>query len=517
MTMHNTSRYQRSRRGLLGKLVAGILVPIAGLAVVAWVSSKFLGTRATSQSPRTQQGQEALFFEYTVTAEAGHIRVSGTANIPNGVILVGMLDKVGSGVLEVKEALVMNRLFAMEFGPELYVQYHLHGPQDALQAGVYRLSIEFDPSQQSPFAQESLLRSPLAKASPTSGTNAREIDPAIIRVSRTFGIGTADEQQEAQAREEQHRQSIRQHLGEALGALTNLWQRLHVQYQQERSKGGFSRIDSRANEWQTWSVQWLKDLKDLGEKARLYEIVSSASPYQPARDALVIVAKQLAVMRDLYFEVLTNERSPTDRDIQRAEQVAHHARGDAIVQLGPLESAPTPVNVENVRPTVIITSPVVNVRSGPGMNHESTRQIKRDDVLDFLGEQGEWFQVQLRGGRTGWVHRNVASKSAPGDGATGDLRRMDSRSFATVKGSQLQLDPINLLSTPIAYIPRPTFDEVKIYGDIEIQLRDMQARSLEERRALEQRILQRLSDKHGISPEYVWNTYLKVQGWEIKP
>jgi Bacterial SH3 domain len=517
MAMHTTSRYQRSRGGILGKLVAGILVLIAGLAGVAWVSSQFLGTRAPPQSPRTQQDQEASFFEYTVAAETGHIRVSGTANIPNGVILVGMLDKVGSGVLEVKEALVMNRLFAMEFGPELYVQYHLHGPQDALQAGVYRLSIEFDPSQQSPFAQESLLRSPPGKASPTSSPNARDVDPAIIRVAKTFGIGTAAEQQEAQAREEQYRQSIRQHLREALATLTHLWQRLHGQYQLERSKGGFSRLDPRAHEWQTWSVEWLKDLTDLGEKARLSELVSSASPYQPARDALVIVAKQLAILCALYFEVLTNERSPADRDIQRAEQVAHHARGDAIAQLGSLDSVPAPVNVENVKPTVLITSPVVNVRSGPGMSHETIRQIKKDDVLDFLGEQGEWFQVQLRGGLTGWVHRNVASKAVPGDGATGDLKRMDSKSFAAAKGSQLHLDPINLLSTPIAYIPPPTSDEVKIYGDIELELRDMQALSLEERRALEQRIVQRLSDTYGISPENVWNTYLKVQGWEIKP
>jgi uncharacterized protein YgiM (DUF1202 family) len=151
------------------------------------------------------------------------------------------------------------------------------------------------------------------------------------------------------------------------------------------------------------------------------------------------------------------------------------------------------------------------------MNHETVRQIKKDDVLDFLGEQGEWFQVQLRGGRTGWVHRNVASKAAPGNAAAGDPKRMDSKSFATAKAAQLHLDPINLMSTPIAYIPHPTSDELKIYGDIELQLRDMQNRSLEERKVLEQRILQRLSDKHGISPEYIWNTYLKVQAWEIKP
>jgi uncharacterized protein YgiM (DUF1202 family) len=36
-------------------------------------------------------------------------------------------------------------------------------------------------------------------------------------------------------------------------------------------------------------------------------------------------------------------------------------------------------------------------------------------VLDFLAEQGEWFQVHLGGARTGWVHRNVASKRPQGE------------------------------------------------------------------------------------------------------
>jgi hypothetical protein len=517
MAMHTTKRYQRSSRRMFGKIVAGTLVLAVVLAGAAWVSTQFFAMREASQTQGADRGQETLLFEYTVAAETGHVRVSGTANFPNGVILVGTLDRLGSGPIEVKEALVMNRLFVMEFGPELYVQYDLHGPQDGLQAGVYRISVEFAPSQQSPFALESLLRSPVAKASPMPGSGSRDIDPAIIRLSKTFVIGTADEQQLAQAREQEYRQTIHQHLNDTLGMLTSLWQRLRVQYQQERLKGGFSRADPRANAWQTWSVQWLNDLKDVGEKARLSEVVSSASPYSTARDGLVLAHKQLAVIRDLYFEVLINERSLTDRDLQRAEQVAQYALGDATAQLGQPDTAPSPVIVESVRPIVIITSPLANVRSGPGMSYESISQWKKDAVLDFLGEQREWFQVQLSGGRTGWVHRSVASKRPQGDGATGDVKRMDSQPFATEKGPQFQLEPIRLLSTPIEYIPRPTADEVKIYADIELQLRDLRARNLEERKAIEQRILQRISDKHGISPEQVWNSYLKVQGWEIKP
>jgi Bacterial SH3 domain len=514
--MLTTPRHQRSSRGIFGKIVAGMLVLTGVLSGAAWIIGQFLATRDISETQRAEQSQDTSFFEYTVTAEARHMRVSGTTNFPNGVILIGTLAKVGSEPMEVKEALVMNRLFAMEFGPERYGQSSLLGPQDALQAGVYHISVDFDPAQQSPFAREALLRWPHVKSRPMSESTSREIDPAIIRISKTVTIGTADEQHEAQTREQQHRQTIRQHLGETLGMLTSLWQRLRVQYQQERSRGGFSRGDLRANEWGTWSAQWLNDLKALEEKAQLYESASPAVPYHTAHDALVIVHKQLAVIRDLYFEVLTNERSPTDRELQRTQEVAQYALWDATAQLGQPASVPTPVKIETVKPTVVVTSPLVNVRSGPGISHEMVKQVKKDDILDFLGEQGEWFQVQLGGGRTGWIHRNVASKRPQGDGTTADAKRMDSKLLAIEKGPQLQLEPLRLLSTPLEYIPRPTPDEIKIYADVEVQLRDLQARNLEERKAAEQRILQRMSDKYIISPEQIWNTYLKVQGWEIK-
>ena len=35
-------------------------------------------------------------------------------------------------------------------------------------------------------------------------------------------------------------------------------------------------------------------------------------------------------MPDFYFEVLINERSFTDQDLQRAEHVIQYARGDAL-------------------------------------------------------------------------------------------------------------------------------------------------------------------------------------------
>ena len=147
-------RYYRSNRQIFGKIAAASLILACVAAAIAWVSFYVFITRDAFQGQRDDPSQEPLVLEYTVTAEAGHIRVKGAANLPNGIILIGTLDRVGSGPIEVKEALIMNRLFAMEFGPELYVQYYLYGSQPALQAGIYRMNIEFDPSQQSPFAQE---------------------------------------------------------------------------------------------------------------------------------------------------------------------------------------------------------------------------------------------------------------------------------------------------------------------------------------------------------------------------
>jgi Bacterial SH3 domain len=501
---------------MFGKIIAGTLMLAVVFSGAAWVSTQLFVTQETPQPSRATQGQEIFFFDYTVTGEPDHVRVSGTANFPNGVILVGTLDRVGSGPVDVKEALVMNRRFVMEFGPELYLQYYLHTPQNALQAGVYRLSVEFDPAHQSPFAQESLQRSPLARASLEPGHSVREVDPAIIRLSRTFAIGSPEEQQEAQTREQQYRQAIRQRLSDTLGTLIGLWQGLRAQYQQERLRGGFAQADSRAMEWQTWSSKWLNDLQEMAEKARLYESISLASPHYTAWDALVTMHKHLAGLRELYFEVLMNERSPMDPELQRADQAIQYAFGDASAQLGLPSMAPPPPKVERVRAVVTITSPLVNVRSGPGMSYESISQLKKDAVLDFLDEQGEWFQVQLSGGRTGWVYRNVASKHSQGDGTTNDVKQVEGKPFPPEKRPQLQLEPVRLLSAPVEYVPHPTSDEIKIYGELEPLLRDLPSRHPEDRKVVEQGILQRMSDKYGISPEQIWNTYLKVQGWEIK-
>ena len=516
MARHNIPRHRRSIWTLFGRLAIGTLVLAGMLATSAWLSTKFFVPSEVTSPETTFRDQEASFFQFSVTVKADHVRIDGTADFPNGVILVGTLNRIGSGQIEVKEALVMNRLFALEFGPELLVDYYLHGPQNALQAGIYSISIDFDQTQQSPFAKESLLRWPQFQSSVAPGNhNTRGLDPAIVRVSKAFAMGNIEEQREVQSWEQQYRKLVRQHLHATSGALANLWHQLRAHYQGELQKGGFTKDDARAGAWQVWGTQWKSDLKAVGEKARLDEMVSPSSPLLSARDALASAHKQLRVLSDFYSEVLTSERVATDRDVQRTEQIIQYAFADVGAQLGYPYTSPPSAQAEDIKPAAIINAPVVNVRSGPGMGNEAISQARKDEVFDLLGEQGEWFHIRLNMTLTGWVHRNVASKHSQAGGGAAGARRSEANIMASEHKPRLYLEPINLFATPAEYIPRPTSDEIKIYSEMEAQLREAKVRGSNERQAMEQHILQRISEMFGVSLEQIRNSYLKVQGWEI--
>ncbi len=43
----------------------------------------------------------------------------------------------------------------------------------------------------------------------------------------------------------------------------------------------------------------------------------------------------------------------------------------------------------------VVTAPVVNVRSGPGTNHEILARAKKDDRFPILDAKGNWVQVEI--------------------------------------------------------------------------------------------------------------------------
>jgi N-acetylmuramoyl-L-alanine amidase len=64
-----------------------------------------------------------------------------------------------------------------------------------------------------------------------------------------------------------------------------------------------------------------------------------------------------------------------------------------------------PVGANSVKTATVDVS-VLNVRSGPGLQHTRTSQVTRGQILPVMGEQPGWVQVSLGNGGSGWVSAN---------------------------------------------------------------------------------------------------------------
>ncbi|EAE1347837.1 N-acetylmuramoyl-L-alanine amidase [Listeria monocytogenes] len=52
---------------------------------------------------------------------------------------------------------------------------------------------------------------------------------------------------------------------------------------------------------------------------------------------------------------------------------------------------------------VVVKAEVLNVRSGPGLAYDVTSQARKNEVLRVVGEENQWYKVQLDNGNSGWV------------------------------------------------------------------------------------------------------------------
>jgi TonB family protein len=76
----------------------------------------------------------------------------------------------------------------------------------------------------------------------------------------------------------------------------------------------------------------------------------------------------------------------------------------------PAPAAPTePAPVGNVR----VTTATLNVRKEPATTAEVLAQVKRNDRLALLATRGDWSNVRLADGTTGWVSSKLVSSDAP--------------------------------------------------------------------------------------------------------
>ncbi|MFA7665388.1 MAG: SH3 domain-containing protein [Burkholderiaceae bacterium] len=59
---------------------------------------------------------------------------------------------------------------------------------------------------------------------------------------------------------------------------------------------------------------------------------------------------------------------------------------------------------------VSVDRPVINMRTGPGTNHEATWRLNRGYPLMIIARKDGWLQVRDFEGDTGWVQGNLTAK-----------------------------------------------------------------------------------------------------------
>lgn len=64
--------------------------------------------------------------------------------------------------------------------------------------------------------------------------------------------------------------------------------------------------------------------------------------------------------------------------------------------------------------TITIAENSVNVRKGPGLSYQQVKQVNKGEKYTVVTEQGDWIEIELSSGKTGWVANWLVTKSSNG-------------------------------------------------------------------------------------------------------
>lgn len=62
---------------------------------------------------------------------------------------------------------------------------------------------------------------------------------------------------------------------------------------------------------------------------------------------------------------------------------------------------------------VVVTAAALNIRSGPGLDHAVTGNLRKGDVLSVIDSVPDWFYVREPNGRYGWVMDQYTRPTQP--------------------------------------------------------------------------------------------------------
>ncbi len=87
--------------------------------------------------------------------------------------------------------------------------------------------------------------------------------------------------------------------------------------------------------------------------------------------------------------------------------VIHHAILQKVLFIAIVVSFSCPAYPAPAAERLSVTSPIANIRSGPGTNHAVLWQVEKCHPLQIIEKSGDWYQFEDFEGDRGWIHKSI--------------------------------------------------------------------------------------------------------------
>ena len=98
--------------------------------------------------------------------------------------------------------------------------------------------------------------------------------------------------------------------------------------------------------------------------------------------------------------------------------------------------------------SITISTDFVNVRGGPGLSYPLIKKVYRDEKYPIVKEQGDWIEVQLASGQTGWLVNWLVTKETNSNNLGAHPNSESTDNTGIVNG-----DTLNMRTEPSATSP----------------------------------------------------------------
>ena len=183
--------------------------------------------------------------------------------------------------------------------------------------------------------------------------------------------------------------------------------------------------------------------------------------------------------QDVKQEIVPAESAPAEEpapDPEEKQNISQETISETVAALVPTlpqpnatETAAPAESVDSSKAVVVVQmsgGSTLNVRANPSAQGEILGYLEDGDMMPFISESGDWYQIEIEEGLSGWISKKYsttrsvaveASSPEPGDDMTGELASLEPEQSSGAKEGAIVIVTVSEGSTlNVRSIPSPS-------------------------------------------------------------